>query len=238
MKSVIIWTYVERLPFFNLLDVLNLLMIYHTLIIVLRLNKHLQIYLNVDIIFLSVRKTIEVIIMSIDVNLEVAKKVYPLLNLGDHELYQFVEEEFGIKKPNDFKEYKKYFNMISELKANVRKLYNPLDDLVVGDGITLLMYSDNKAGTVIKRTNKSITMQLDNVKLLNKEDLEFVQGGYMAHCSNQNVQQYSYTRNPNGGVTKLTRRKDGSYRVVGCNHVTQRYNDAIVGRHEFYDYNF
>ena len=178
------------------------------------------------------------------VTLEIAKKAYPLFNGGDCPWYDFVEKELGLTDKTVYgstatqQERFSFFDQVRDIKTEVRRLYNPMDDVVVGDGATQHGYSDSRAGTVIARTAKSVTIQFDNVKLLNKEQLEFHIGGFSAHCSNQQVQEYSYTRNLEGGTAKFSRRKDGTWRSVGQTHTTNRYNDVSVGRNEFYDYNF
>tara|TARA_R110000796_G_scaffold148262_6_gene265138 strand:- start:6323 stop:6862 length:540 start_codon:yes stop_codon:yes gene_type:complete len=116
-----------------------------------------------------------------------------------------------------------------------RSLYNPIDDLEVGDGITLCGYSDQSAYTIIKRTKKTITLQRDNAKLLNMDDLKFHIGGFSAHCSNQGAQEYDYTQDADGYCTQIRRRQTGAWKTTGQTSGAMR---ATVGRHEFYDYNF
>ncbi len=120
----------------------------------------------------------------------------------------------------------------NSLIKEAKSLYNPLDDAKVGDGVTVHYYTDADAGTVIARTEKTLTIQIDKATLLNKEELTFHVGGFAAHCSNQNVQKYSYERNEEGQVLKVSRRKNGEY-------VVQKSTNLVTaGRNKFYDYNF
>jgi hypothetical protein len=187
---------------------------------------------------------------SVTITTAIAKKAYPILKGGDSAWYDFAESELGIKKLHDFSipenvrpkpsytEIRDYYESSRAAKAECRRLYNPIDDAKVGDGVSEHGYSDSHAGTIISRTAKSITVQYDTATLLNPEALKFHVGGFSAHCSTQNAQEYSYAPNPEASTVKFTRRKDGSWRNVGAQHVSNRYNDVTLGRREFYDYNF
>lgn len=122
-----------------------------------------------------------------------------------------------------------------EQTEKARALYNPIDDAKVGDGITLHGYSDAEAHTIIKRTATTITLQRDDAEHVNKKDLAFHVGGFSAHCSNQNGQEWVYTQNTENGTTTIRRRADGQYKTAGQNSGAKR---ASLGRHEFYDFNF
>jgi hypothetical protein len=56
----------------------------------------------------------------------------------------------------------------------------------VGDGATILMYSDTHPATIIARTAKTLTVQEDNHKIESGTWPDF---------------QYSYSPNPNGAIT-------------------------------------
>jgi len=111
-----------------------------------------------------------------------------------------------------------------------------LDNIAVGDGVTILLYSDSHAHTVIKVTKKTILMQRDIVKLLNGFDsgepdaLKFSPGGFAGNA--RGVQRYEYTRNEDGHIVKATLRKDGSIRVANSKA------KVLLGRYEHYDFNF
>ena len=102
----------------------------------------------------------------------------------------------------------------------------------VGDGATVHYYSDSHAGTIIKVTKKTITVQRDKATLDPNWKPEFIIGGFCAHCTSQSEQTYTYERNPDGETWVF--------------HWSDKYNcygqpgniRATKGRREFYDYNF
>lgn len=103
----------------------------------------------------------------------------------------------------------------------------------VGDGVTMHLYSDAHAGTVIKKTNTSLTIQRDKATRDPNFKPEFSVGGFAGHCSNQNEQTYTYEQDPNG-ETVIFRwsKKYNEYRN------SKRGQSLTKGRREFYDYNF
>jgi hypothetical protein len=166
-------------------------------------------------------------VSNVTISVGQAKSLYPYL--GKLEFYDMVFQVAGVK----IQYYETYY-----WSTLVLQTWTPFDDVVVGDGVTELGYSDARACTVVSRTPKSITVQRDNATLLNKEDLKFHIGGFSANCSNQNCQEYSYERNTESGKSTFTKRKNGTWRLKGAQYVTQRNNDISLGRHEFYDFNF
>lgn len=102
----------------------------------------------------------------------------------------------------------------------------------VGDGATIRLWSDNHACTIIKVTKSSITVQRDKATLHPDFKPEFEMGGFLAYCTNQSEQSYTYERDEQGQVTTL--RWSDKYQSYG-RPGSQR---LIKGRHEFYDYNF
>lgn len=137
---------------------------------------------------------------------------------------------------------------------------NALDTAKVGDGVTWTLWSDSKAGTIIARTEKTITVQLDHAELLNgmnsdaEDKLIAHVGGFAAHVSG--TQRYAYSRNPEGRVLKFTKRnvmvnctageaaetgqwrKPGTiWKLVGTGTKSPG-NRLTAGRNEHYDYNF
>jgi len=148
-----------------------------------------------------------------------------------------------------------YDGLVWDVTANGRDCYDvttthELDNAKVGDGVTYTVYTDRHAGTIIKRTAKTITMQFDKAELLNgmnsdeEDKLQFTPGGFVGHTSG--VQRYSYERNPNGETAKFSRREwfnkyDNRTYVrwvkVGAN--THSHGSYLTnGRNEHYDYNF
>jgi len=105
-------------------------------------------------------------------------------------------------------------------------------NIKVGDGVTVHLYSDAKAATVIKVTACTVTVQYDTATLDPNFKPEFVIGGFAGHCTNQNEQTYTYERDPNGRVESFRwSNKYGTYGTPNNLRLTK-------GRHEFYDYNF
>lgn len=104
-------------------------------------------------------------------------------------------------------------------------------ELQVGDGCTWHLWSDSHAGTIIKRTPKTITIQRDKATISPDFKPEWIPGGFAAHCTNQDEQSYTYERDPHGEtITARWSEKRGGF----------VYLDKLIsiGRHEFYDYNF
>lgn len=103
----------------------------------------------------------------------------------------------------------------------------------VGDGVTMHMYSDANAGTIIKVTKTTITVQQDFATIDPNFKPKMYAGGFAGHCYNQNEQTYTYEPNPNGRVVTFKwSEKFGRYqnKKVGLT--------ITKGRREFYDYNF
>lgn len=104
----------------------------------------------------------------------------------------------------------------------------------VGDGMSIKLYTDVTACTVIARTAKTLTLQEDEAKLLNgpdsgeKDALTFEPGGFVGHTSGR--QRYAYTRDENGAKFTARLTKKG-WSVPG-------YIATYSGRMKHYDYNF
>ena len=105
------------------------------------------------------------------------------------------------------------------------------EELQVGDGVTIHLYTDAEAYTVIKRTASTITVQRDKAIRDPNFKPQFDVGGFAGHCTNQNEQTYTYERDKNGSTLTLRfSKKYGRFMYL---------EKAIgIGRHEFYDYNF
>lgn len=102
----------------------------------------------------------------------------------------------------------------------------------VGDGVTINLWSDRHAATVIKVTEKTVTVRRDKATLNPDFKPEFIPGGFAAHCTNQEEQSYTYEPDENGEVKKFY--WSDKYQMYG-----QPGNLTLSkGRHEFYDYNF
>ena len=103
--------------------------------------------------------------------------------------------------------------------------------LEVGDGVTVHLYCDAEAYTIIKRTAKTLTLQRDIATLDPNFKPKFIEVGFCARCVNQNEQTYTYERD-RGGIVITARWSDkhGAFMYLG--------KVVTAGRHEFYDYNF
>lgn len=149
-------------------------------------------------------------------------------------LYKARFEDKNFDEKNSHEWYMTNIKPLSEEKDNNNFQTKRLNNLnvKVGDGITIDLYSDSHAYTVIKRTAKTITLQRDKATLDPNFKPEIIVGGFAGHCTNQNEQSYSYKADPNGSIIKLSwSEKMGGWKTP--------YNKiARLGRHEFYDYNF
>ena len=103
----------------------------------------------------------------------------------------------------------------------------------VGDGITIRIYTDCEAYTVIARTEKTLTLQRDKATLKDSWKPEFVPGGFAMHCCNQEDQEYDYEADPNGKIIKVYWSNKYGRWLPPKGHA-----NLMLGRHEYYDYNF
>lgn len=104
-------------------------------------------------------------------------------------------------------------------------------ELDLGDGATICLYSDRIAGTIVKKTKCSITIQHDKATLSNDFKPEIIPGGFSGHCINQDDQSYAYEKDGNGRLeTFRWSEKYGRWQKDSI--------PVIPGRHQFYDYNF
>lgn len=107
-------------------------------------------------------------------------------------------------------------------------------EIEVGEGVTLRLWSDAHACTVIAKTKTTITIQQDTATLDPNFKPEWVAGGFAGHCTNQDEQSYTYERNPNGRIYKCRwSEKNGQYQTGSDGSIK-----ITRGRREFYDYNF
>lgn len=118
---------------------------------------------------------------------------------------------------------------IERLKWEIRKAVN--HEIEIGDGVTLRLATDRNAYTVVKKTKETITIQRDKAMLDPAFKPVFVEGGFCAHCTNQDEQSYTYERDENGSTLVCWwSERLGAYQHKGC--------VVVPGRSEFYDYNF
>lgn len=117
---------------------------------------------------------------------------------------------------------------IEDLKWQLHKELNR--EIEVGDGVTLHLWSDAYACTVIARTATTLTIQRD--KAILDPDFKPERDGF--YCTNQDDQEYTYERNPNGTTYKCR----WSEKYGRWQHGSDGSMKITRGRHEFYDYNF
>lgn len=117
-------------------------------------------------------------------------------------------------------------------EETLRKRREMLTGTNPGDGVTVNLYTDRHAYTVISRTAKTLRIQRDKATLSKDYKPEFIPGGFSAHCTNNNDQRYDYERDPDGEIkTAYWSEAKCCFQVEGSLMITP-------GRHEFYDYNF
>lgn len=121
---------------------------------------------------------------------------------------------------------------IKHLESNFNRELNR--ELKVGDGVTMHLWSDAHACTIIARTDKTLTIQRDKAILDPSFKPEWVPGGFSAICTNSEKQKWSYERDPDGEIIRC--------RWSEKNGCWQSGSDGSIrisrGRHEHYDHNF
>jgi hypothetical protein len=110
----------------------------------------------------------------------------------------------------------------------------------VGDGATVVKYSDRNAGTIVEASAKKVVWQRDTATLLNgpqsgeDDALVFSPGGFVGHTSG--TQRYEYAPDPDGVTRVFTLRKNG--RWVQAGEPMTGGPKLVAGRSEYYDFNF
>lgn len=110
----------------------------------------------------------------------------------------------------------------------------------VGDGATVLLWTDRQAGTIIEATEKTVTWQRDKATLVNgmnsdaADKLTFEAGGFFGHTSG--TQRYEYEADEQGATQTFTLRKNGAW--VAAGQPMKNGRRLVAGRSEKYDYNF
>jgi hypothetical protein len=96
------------------------------------------------------------------------------------------------------------------------------NDAKVGNGATVIFWTDRKAATIIEvsKTGHRVTVQAD--KAIRTDDHGM-----------SDAQSYRFERDENGATYEATRRKDGSYRLKGGD------SRVLLGvRDHYHDYSF
>jgi hypothetical protein len=104
----------------------------------------------------------------------------------------------------------------------------------VGDGVTILHYSDRTTATVVKvsKSGRTIWTQDDCASLDPPHwKPQFAPGGFAGHCTNQHEQRYIYHRDPFGRERRASLRKNGQWHLTSGERI-------VPGRSKFHDYNF
>ena len=114
--------------------------------------------------------------------------------------------------------------------GNVTHNFNPK----VGDQAAVYYYSDVHPCTVIKRTKKFVTVQMDNYKLNKEIRPNIIPGGFAGHCTNNREQRWIITANPDGGIIEGYLGNDNEWYQKG----SDRRTTIDQGYVKFHDYNF
>lgn len=105
------------------------------------------------------------------------------------------------------------------------------DTAKVGDGATVVYWTDRHAYTIIKRTANTLTLRRCKAILSPDFKPDFIPGGFCGTVINQDEQSYTYEEDEKGRVVKAYwSDKYKCFRFGGLR--------VVPGRHEFYDYNF
>ncbi|AGE60827.1 hypothetical protein I907_gp63 [Bacillus phage Eoghan] len=147
--------------------------------------------------------------------------------------------EFQIEMMVKYAKQEKY-DMVEYTLKDIEKIaseYNARritpSNVQVGDGVTMHLHSDAHAGTVIKVTKTTVTVQRDQATLDPDFKPNHVAGGFAGHATNNDEQTYTYERNEKGDtITFRWSKKFNQYMH------TQSGRKLSKGRKEFYDYNF
>ena len=130
---------------------------------------------------------------------------------------------------------------IAERTAEINAAADAISALNVGDGVSVSVWSDVDAYTIVKKTPTTITLHADKVELLNRDELVFIPGGFVAHCENQADQRYSYEVDPEGREIKISLRRwadeEGSERRKWKRSGTKTFEqggNAYAGRRAFH----
>lgn len=134
---------------------------------------------------------------------------------------------------------------IAERTAEINKCADAVSALNVGDGVTVSLWTDSSAYTIVKKTPTTMTLRADKAELINGDDLIFHTGGFTAHCENQADQRYSYEADPHGYEIKISLRRwsdeEGNERRTWKRSGTGTFEhggNAYAGRRAFRDFNF
>lgn len=132
---------------------------------------------------------------------------------------------------NEFREAHDWASYVDGLEIEKAYMAYFRENAQVGDGVTVHLWSDAHAYTIIKRTRNTLTLRRCKATLVKDWKPEFVPGGFSATCINSGDQRWIYEEDEDGSVVKAHWSDLHGFRVDGCCIV-------VPGRHEYYDYNF
>jgi hypothetical protein len=119
-----------------------------------------------------------------------------------------------------------------------------LDSSTVGDIATHCIYTDRRAGFIVKKTDTRIVWQEAKATLLNgsgsgaPDALTFTPGGFCGHMSGR--QRWEIESDPEGETVTFSRRtrKDGSEVWKMAGHPTRSPGHVLIaGESHHYDFN-
>ena len=112
--------------------------------------------------------------------------------------------------------------------------YANINNVNVGDHVTVCLYTDAISYTVVKKTNRTISVQKDHQEIDHEKwKPNIIPGGFAGYCVNNYEQTWKVKSNTNAPIDKFFAGKDGFFKSKGS-----RRKDIILGAHPFYDYNF
>lgn len=133
----------------------------------------------------------------------------------------------------------------AERTAELNERADAISALQPGDGVTVSVWSDADAYTIVRATRTRIVAREDNATLDPSFRPEIIPGGFVGHCTNQHEQTYTYAANPEGRLVTLTLRRwrdeEGNERRMwkaAGSSIRARGGSVSPGRHKFHDYNF
>lgn len=147
-------------------------------------------------------------------------------------------ERIALKTRNEPCQYD--IEQAAEMNARADKI----SALQVGDGISVSLWTDQDAYTIISRSETRMILQQDKATLDPSFKPEWVAGGFAGHCTNQDEQLYSYERDPQGLIVEIslrrythnnTERRIWKKKGIGRKDIG---GSVSCGRRKFHDYNF
>lgn len=107
-----------------------------------------------------------------------------------------------------------------------------VQEINVGDGATILMWSDRRPATVVAIEGNRVTIQEDKSVRVDSNGMS-------------EMQEYEFSRNPNGCKTTFRKNKRGKWEQVRFNSETGRWNKTADSpnisfgrRSKYHDFSF